>query len=284
MKRRTFMSLLMLLVIGHGVGIAQATELITAADLRYDRWSQAFDYDAYQDDLECAIDLYEQALGTFPQGGSEARFALLIRLSQAHFELAEGYFADVRDAEELYSRGKDYALMALRLDPEFASIEKTSFRAALSSAADVEAIFWYGNTLGRFLEFHRFTAMRGGVRDVQACFERAVELDPTYMEGGPLRSLASFYAQVPGFLGGDMGHAETLFQQALAVGPTFLENRVNWAEFVLKPQRDWSTLCDAVNTVTAQAEDSTTMATWPLYNRLALQRAQALQEETGCEP
>lgn len=284
MKRRAFMSLLMLVVIGHGIWAAQATELIASADQRYDRWSQAFDYDAYQDDLECAIDLYEQALATLPQGDTKARFALLVRLSRAYFELAEGYFADYGDAEELYSHGKDYALMALRLDPEFASIEKTSFRAALSSAADVEAIFWYGNTLGRFLEFHRFTAMRGGVRDVHACFERAVELDSTYMEGGPLRSLASFYAQVPGFLGGDMSRAETLFQQALAVGPTFLENRVNWAEFVLKPRRDWPILCDAVSIVTAQAEDLTTMSTWPLYNRLALQRAQALQEETGCEP
>ncbi|MBE0635305.1 hypothetical protein IH601_04860 [Candidatus Bipolaricaulota bacterium] len=282
--RRAFIPLLVIvLAIGHCIQASNADALIAAANQLYDRWSGAFDYAAYQDDLESAIELYEQALDALADDDMDARSTVLVRLSRACFELGEGYLTDSKEVEAIHRLGRDYALAALRIDPDFVSTEQGSFRAALSSAKDVGAIFWYGNTLGRFLEFHRVTAIMGGVRDIQACFERAVELDPTYMDGGPLRSLASFYAQVPGFLGGDMDQAETLFQEAMAVSPTFLESPVNWAEFVLKPRQDWSTFCATLSAVVTRAEDSATMASWPLYSARALERALFLLDDGPCE-
>jgi len=264
------------------VSATETDSLIVEADQLYDRSSGDFHYEAYQADLEDAIVLYQQALDLLPEESAEVRFDLLVRLSQACFELGEGYLTDLDEVKAIHTLGKDYALAALRLDPDFVAAEGESFRAALSSAKNVGAIFWYGNTLGLYLEFHPLTAMMGGMRDIQACFERAVELDPTHMDGAPLRSLGSFFAQVPGFLGGDMEQAEAMHQQAMTVSSTFLENAVNWADFVLMPREDWEELCTALNGVLALAEDPDIMAAWPFYNERALRRAREILDEAPC--
>lgn len=284
MKKRALIAAIIVIGMAFALSATEANSLIAEADQLYDRWSGDFDYAAYQEDLEAAIDLYQQALGLLPEEDTEVRLDLLVRLSQASFELGEGYLTDLDEVQAIHTLGKDYALAALRLDPDFVAAEGESFRAALSSAKDVGAIFWYGNTLGLYLEFHPFTAMMGGMRDIQACFERAVELDPIYMDGAPLRSLASFFAQVPDFLGGDMEQAEAVHQQAMVVSSTFLENTVNWADFVLRPLEEWETLCTALNGVLTSAENPDIMAAWPFYNERALRRAQEILAEAPCDP
>lgn len=284
MTQRTFTVAITVIGMALAVSATEADQLISEADQLYDRWSGDFDYEAYQTDLEAAIDLYQQALDLLPEEDIEARLDVLVRLSQACFELGEGYLTDLDEIKALHTLGRDYALAALRLDSDFVTAEGESFRAALYRAKDVGAIFWYGNTLGRYLEFHPITAMMGGMRDIQACFERAVELDPMYMDGAPLRSLGSFFAQVPDFIGGDMEQAEVVHQQAMAVSSTFLENTVNWADFVLMRQEDWASLCTALNSVLALAEDPEIMAAWPFYNERALRRAHEILAEAPCEP
>ena len=283
LKRRVFIVAITLIGLAISVSATDADSLIAEADQLYDRWSGDFNYEAYQADLQAAITLYQQALELLADEDVDTRFDLLVQLSQAGFELGEGYLTDLDEVKAIHTLGKEYALAALRLDPDFAITEQESFRAALSSAKDVGAIFWYGNTLGRYLEFHPITAMMGGMRDIAACFERAVELDPTYMDGAPLRSLGSFYAQVPDFLGGDMDKAEAVHQQAIAVSTTFLENTVNWADFVLRPLEAWTTLCAALDDVAALAENPDIMAAWPFYNERALRRARELLDEAPCE-
>jgi len=259
-------------------------ELLATADHLYDRWSGDFVYNAYQYDLESSIALYQDVLDQLPEDNAESQLDVLVRLAQACFELGEGYLTVAREVESIHKLGRDHALAALRLDADFVSTEKQSFRAALSGAKDVRAIFWYGNNLGRYLEFHRFTAMAGGVRDIQACFERAVELDPTYLDGAPLRSLASFHSQVPGFLGGDSELAQQLHQQAMTISSTLLENSVNWAEYGMSPNEDAETFCRVLHDVISQSEDADLMAVWPFYNERAVRRAQALLTEGSCKP
>lgn len=266
-----------------GTTTSTANRLATADQL-YDRWSDDFDYDTYQSNLQSAIALYQDVLGQLPEDDAVTRLGVLLRLSQACFELGEGYLTSSSEVEATHNLGKDYALAALRLDADFVSTERQSFRAALSSAKDVRAIFWYGNNLGRYLEFHQFTAMAGGVRDIQACFERAVELDHTYLDGAPLRSLASFHSQVPGFLGGDRDLAQKLHQQAMSVSSTLLENAVNWAEYGLGARADREARCSVLRDVVAQSEDLNLMATWPFYNERAARRARDLLAEMSCDP
>ncbi|MBC7222479.1 hypothetical protein H5T56_05820 [Candidatus Bipolaricaulota bacterium] len=245
-------------------------ELLAQADRLYDRWSGGFDFVVYEGRLREAIRLWEEAL---PKLSGEARREVLIKLSRAYFELAEAYLSE-REKEPAYGKGKDYALLALRMDPEFVQVEgREGHRAALRAAKDVEALFWYGNNLGRWLSFHWFSALAGGSQDVLAAFERAAELDEGYWGGGPRRALGNFHAQTPGFLGGDQAQVEKEFLRAIELDPDFLQNLVDYAELWAK-DRDKELFCRLIAEALKKAPEAQTK--WPLYNHLALERARKL--------
>jgi len=253
-------------------------ELIAEADALFDRWSagEEFDFAAYEEKLRKAIALWEEALPLVPVEQVQTKTHVLNRLSQAYFELAEGYLTR-KEREPAYAKGKDYGLESLRLEPEFVRAEaEGGFRAALRAATDVEAIFWYGNNLGKWLDYHFAAALGGGVGDVKAAFERSVELDETYDGGGPHRALAAFLAQVPRFLGGGREEAKPHFERSIQLGPDYLENYVNYADYYAKPERDWDLFCSLLKTALDKAQDPAVMAKWPFYNTLALERARAL--------
>jgi len=147
----------------------------------------------------------------------------------------------------------------------------------------VKAIFWYGNNLGRYLNFHPLNAVSGGMKDVQASFERALELDSTYLGGGPWRALGSFLAQVPPFMGGDTVQARAAFENAIAAAPQFLENYVDDVDYIAKPAQDWDRFCTEIGVTLDKGSDQRTMAAWPLYNALALKRAQDLAADHPCD-
>lgn len=263
-------------------GLAQTPKLIASADASFDRWSGTFSFSDYQGNLQVALGLYEVALPAIAPDELQTRSYVLNRLAQGYFELGMAYLTDRDEQEAAYSKGKDYALESLRLNPMFVEAEKESFRAALSSASDVKAIFWYGNNLGRYLNFHPLTAISGGMKDVQASFERALELDPTYLGGGPWRALGSFLAQVPPFMGGDTVQARAAFENAIAAAPQFLENYVDDVEYIAKPAQDWDRFCTEIGVMLDKGSDQRTMAAWPLYNALALKRAQDLAADHPC--
>lgn len=266
-----------LLVLALQVALGQDPgALISEADRLYDRWSGPFDFAAYEARLRRAIELWEEALPLIPPAQVQTKSHVLNRLAQAYFELAEGYIADYIEREPAYGKGKDYALESLRLDPDFVRAEGESFRAALRSAKDISAIFWYGNNLGKWLNYHALVALTGGTLDVRASFERSVELDETYLGGGPHRALAGFLAQVPGFLGGDLENSKPHFERSIELDDHYLENYVNYAEFYAKAKKDWGLFCSLLKTTLDKAQDPETMAKWPFYNKLALDRAQVL--------
>jgi len=261
--------------------LAQVAALIEEADRAFDPTDGPFSLPDYEADLRLAITLYEQALALLPEAAVETRTRVFVRLAEAHFDLATAYLTDRHEQEVAFGKGKDYALAGLRLDPGFGRVETASgFRAALRSASDVAPIFWYGNTLGRFIEFHPLTAISGGMEDVRASFSRAIELDPAYLAGAPLRSLASFLAQVPAFLGGNLDEAAADFERAIALEPLFLENYVNYAEYVAKARGDWPLFCGELRRALELGKDPAVMARWPLYNALALARAEALVQHS----
>ncbi len=250
-------------------------QLIETADTAFAR-GDGFSLDSYEAKLQEAISTYEQALGVIPEDAVQTRAYVLNRLSEAYFELGFAYLTDRNAKEKAFGKGKDYALKSLRLNPGFAATEKDSFRAALSQATDVKAVFWYGNNLGSYLNFHFLTALSGGMNDVKAAFERAIALDETYLGGGPWRALGSFLAKVPSFLGGNMNKAREAFARAIEIAPDFLENYVDDAEYVAKPDKDWNEFCAKLRTTLKMGNDPAVMAAWPLYNALALKRAKRL--------
>ena len=283
MNRRLFPSLLVLLAVSCSAIAQDAGALIADAETLFDRWSETFEFAAYRAELEAAIDLYEQALDALAPEAVPSRAIVLNRLARAHFELGTAYLVGDDAKEAAFTAGKDYALASLRLDPAFVENESASFRDALASAIDVEAIFWYGTNLGSYLNYHQIQAIVwGGMRDLPVCYERAIELDPSYLAGAGYRSLASFYAQVPGFLGGDLEKARATYELAIDVGPGFLENAVSLAEHVFLAQDNHYTACTILRDVEANAGDPAVMDLWPLYNALARDRALALIEDHSC--
>ncbi len=250
-----------------GMAQEEVAELLSRAEALYDRWHGEFEFVAYGERLREAIRLWEEAL---PKVSGETRREVLVKLSRAYFELAEAYLAG-DEREPAYAKGKDYALLALRMDQDFVRIEeREGHREALRKAEDVEALFWYGNNLGRWLSFHWFSALAGGTRDVLAAFERAAELDESYWGGGPRRALGNFHAQTPGFLGGDQARVEREFLRAMELAPEFLQNLVDYAELWAK-DRDRPLFCRLIREALAKAAEVQNI--WPLYNHLALARA-----------
>jgi len=261
------------------VGLAQEVpELLSQAEALYDRWQGEFEFASYEGRLREAIRLWEEALPRISEPAEKR--AVLVKLSRAWFELAEGYLTEKGEREKAYAKGKDYALAALRLDPNFRALEeREGFRAALRGSTDVEALFWYGNNFGQWLGFHYWEALTGGTKDVLAAFERCVELDEFYWAGGPRRALANFLAQTPGFLGGDFARAEGEFRRAVEIAPNFLQNYVDYAERWAKKAGNTELFCALLREAVEKGEDPAVFRAWPFYNTLALARAESLLRE-----
>jgi len=276
---RSFTVAVLVLLVGFAVVRANELDvesLLAEADAAYDRWCGPFDFVAYETSLQTAISLWEEALPLLPAEDTSTRVRVLNRLARALFELATAYLPEPRDREATFVRARDFGLHALELDPAFvAAREADGFRAALRAATDVETIFWYGNNLGSWLDFHRMKAIFGGVRDVGATFERSIELDPTYAGSGPHRAMGIFIVQAHFLVGLSRGDAIEHFERSIEIDPSFLENYVNYAEYYARGT-DEELFDELIGTVLAAAEDPAIVGAHPLYNKLAIDRAIAL--------
>jgi len=267
----------------NGLGSDGATDpgvLIAEADRHFDRWSEPFDFDAYETQLRGAIELWEEALGILPAKNVQSRPYVLNRLAQAYVELGVGYLTSSREKETAFEQGKDAALASLRLDPTFDQTKDASgFRAALRSASDVAAIFWYGNTFGQWLNYHKMTAILGGVRDVAASFERAFELDEVFDGAGPHRALGSLYAQAHFVVGAAREDAVPHFERCIELAPDHLEAYVSYATQYARPTGDEGLFDALLATVLEKAADPAIMAAYPFYNALAVMQARDATDE-----
>lgn len=89
------------------------------------------------------------------------------------------------------------------------------FEAAVDAApADDTYAFWLGKTYGRLAERASWLRALGYARRTRETLERAVSLNPSNPDA--LDALAQFYAEAPGFLGGDKAKAEALRARAAA--------------------------------------------------------------------
>jgi hypothetical protein len=171
----------------------------------------------------------------------------------------------------------DSALASLQLDPLFDETEEADgSRAAPESASDVEATFWYGNTLGVRLNYHQITAILGGVLDVLTSYDRTIELDETYLGGAPQRSMAALIAQAYFVVGKSRHDSVPHYERSMQIDPTSLKSYLNYAEHYAGPTGD-DAFCNALLTTTLElAEDPEIMAAWSLYNELAIHRARTM--------
>lgn len=280
MKQRVLAILTAVAVVcGGGVAAAQeAGELIQQADAAFDRWTGGFDFAAYQARLETAIRLWEQALPLVPAEDVAVQAHVLNHLAQAYFEMAEAYLYAAKDRELAYAAGRDYALQSLKLNPVFGETEaRSGYRAALRSATDVAAIFWYGNNVGQWYNYNMFAAIvEGGVQNVLASYERAIELDETYLGGAPQRSMAALIAQAYFVLGKPRDDAVPHYERAIEIDPDYLESYYNYAKFYALPTKQTELASSLLRTLDEKAQDPESFGKWPFYNTLAVRRADPL--------
>ncbi len=266
-----------LAVVGGAETVLDPGEAIAEADRLFDRSGPGFDFVAYEGLLHRAIALWESALLGLAVDNVQSRAHTLNRLAQAQFELATGYLTSRDERVAAFGAGKDAALASLRLDPLFGETEaRHGFRAALSSATDVAAIFWYGNTLGQWLNYHQITALFGGVRDVEAAFARALALDETYDAAGPHRALGSLIAQAHFVIGRDRSEAAFHFERCIELAPHHLEARVSYVKDYLIPTGDAGRAQALLGEVLELAQDPMVMSAYPFYNKLSLDQARSL--------
>lgn len=161
--------------------------------------------------------------------------ALLVKLTRAHYFLADGFLRDDRVAYlRTLDAGAGWGEKALSAAaPEFARAmaEGAKFRDSVNllDAAAVPAMYWYASVLGRWAHEKGLAVSIGQHDTVRATMDRCLELAPTYYYGGPHRYFGVYYCIVPEFSGGDLEKAKIHFKRALQMAPHYAGTKVLWA-------------------------------------------------------
>lgn len=89
-------------------------------------------------------------------------------------------------------------------------------RRAMAARPDaVEGHFWLAATMGALADAH---GLRQGMKyraPIKAALEKALLIQPGYLDGSPDRALGRWYYKVPGLFGGDVRKSETHLRRAL---------------------------------------------------------------------
>ena len=264
--------------------------------------------DAGRAQLEAAIDAFRVAL-CVPDDLNEksedsvdafsvdpAQKDLVNKLAQCYYTLADVFLGGEPNEEATYIMGKHWGLKSLRMNPEFARLEKEeSFIAAVEAETDVPALYWANANWLRVAEFDKLGAITGGVPPKsEAISLRVLELEPTYIVYGPYRSLGAFWGGLPRL---PFGTYRKNFERALGYfcyladepdycadcdGCTFdpicneyFENRLFFVEFYLMEKELWEDAARILESVLAEPIGDK----HPLYNALSQEKARKFLED-----
>ena len=103
-------------------------------------------------------------------------------------------------------------------------------RAAEAQPNRPEGHFWMAANMGSMAEGF---GMRAGLRyrgPIRAALEKALAIDPSYLNGSPDRALGRWYARVPGLFGGSDTKAVEHLQRSLTYAPQSIASRLFLAE------------------------------------------------------
>lgn len=239
--------------------LAQATALM---DLRYEPMN-----------LWQIIDLYEQALALAP-----GRPDITARLAQFWYEWGVLSRDPEKKRPEAFEKAKDYAMSALRSDPEFVQVEKEQgLEEAIRTASDPTPLLWLGQAWGQLLGMiDPLTAFRD-MPKVRLAYERVVELDPAFFGGTALHALGALTANLAAnwlfslITGINLAEAKPYFERAIELCPDFLENYVVYAREYATRANDRPLFEHLVRFVLAAP-----IGKWPFWNRIAKREAEEL--------
>jgi hypothetical protein len=148
--------------------------------------------------------------------GASDRYELQWRLARAFFFL--GQEAGARDScVGLYSTGIAAGERAVALNGE-----------------RVEGHFWMGVNLALFAEVRRGIRGVRAVRWARKELTKAVSINESYHDGGPLRVLGRLMHKAPRILGGNITISRELFERAIAVAPSNTVTLMSAAELAIE--------------------------------------------------
>lgn len=135
----------------------------------------------------------------------------------------------------------EWAEIKYKTSPEqreqrFAELTRQAKKVAAQNPKDPEALIWAG-----IIE-SSYAGVRGGigalslVKGAKELLERAIEIDPTAMEGSGLVSLGSLYYQVPGWpiSFGDDKKAVEFLRKGLALNPNGIDSNFFYADYLYR--------------------------------------------------
>lgn len=216
--------------------------------------------------LERMISLYEQALAEDP-GNKE----FLVRLAQLWYEW--GVLKPKGEEEVGWQKAADYAFRALGLSglDEVLKLSNEDFQKFVASCTDGRALLWaghgWGQLLGKMNPFSAFFALP----KIRAIYERAMELDPTYMGGSAPQAYGALLANLSDYgilFGVKLSEAKRYFEWAIEIDPTYLENYVAYAKGYAVRAKDRA-LFETLLKHVLEAP----IGNWPFWNQHAKEKA-----------
>jgi len=217
---------------------------------------------------------------------------VVCKLAQSYYTLGN-IFIPAEENEEVHLKGKHWGLKALRMNPEFAATEDSdTFVAAVAVETDITALYWATSNWLRVAQKHPMQALFAGVTTkTLAMSERALALDPTYMVGGPYRSLGAYFSGLP--VGRDLEKslqyfchindaavcAECEVGDVVAGAEGYYENLTFLAEFYYMEKDMWAEAAALLQHVL----DSPVGETYLLYNEYSHVNAANLLEKVNEE-
>jgi len=117
-----------------------------------------------------------------------------------------------------------------------------------------EGHFWGAANMGALAESY---GLRQGLRyrgQIKEALERALEIDPAFLDGSADRALGRWYHMVPGLFGGSETKSEAYLRKSLTYNPNSILSRFFLAETLFARDKDAEAL-DELRTVIAATTD-----------------------------
>ena len=163
------------------------------------------------------------------------------RVHRAYLDLREEYARDTTNSQTAWNFARacfDRADFSTN-DAQRAAIAEQGIaasRRAIGLAPDSAAAYFYlGVNQGQLARTKLFTAL-GLLDDMEAAWERSIQLDAKFNHAVAHRSLALLYLDAPGWplSLGSRSNARRHFQKAVELVPGYPENQLSWLEARLR--------------------------------------------------
>lgn len=213
---------------------------------------------------------------------------LLNTLAQGYCGYALGFVEDENPewAKKLYSKGRDFAIRALKTNKRFRkSLEKGErFEEAVEKIDDkdyVPSMFWAGNCWAMIINLSLSDPKTFfDVPKVLALMKKVLELDDEFFYGGAHLFFATYYATLPPMAGGGVDKAIKEFKKVFEISEDkFLLAHVFYAKFYAALIKDEELFDREIEYVLNF--DLSSVPELALMNAIAQRKAMKLKEEKG---